>query len=586
MILTTKQEPEHLDDPVAVAEDIQAMRSAIAQLRHGELTEEEFRKFRLHRGIYGQRADQVGYNMVRVKIPYGLLTARQLHGLSRIAEVYADGIAHITTRQDLQYHWVRLESVPAVMEDLARVGLTTREACGNTVRNIVGSPLAGVDADELFDVTPYARQLAKHLLRHPLGQQLPRKFKISFSGSPNEGDGVIPWIHDVGLVAALSAGRRRGFKVYVGGGLGSQPRVADLLEEFTPADLLIPTVEAILAIFNEFGNRENRNKARMKFVIWKMGLQEFQRLVQEERQRVLNSGRDFTAPEEIQESGYPPLSSTQPVVPNGDLALRNWLDTNVFPQKQSHYHLVYINPPIGDLTAPQLSALGEIAAQFSNGQVRTTTQQDVVLRWIRSSDLDDLYKQLRQFGLHQPGAQTIANVTSCPGADTCNLGVTHSRALGKALTALFQENSGWKDALADLRVKISGCPNSCGQHHVAALGFYGATKKAGDHQIPSYVLMLGGGFNSGKQHFGEVIGKIPARRVPEAVSRLLRGFLSERNSNESFWGYVDRVGVAQFRDRLRDLTALPSAEQDEDLFVDLGENNAFMAKTGVGECAV
>ncbi|MGH7492408.1 MAG: nitrite/sulfite reductase [bacterium] len=586
MILTSKQELEHFDDPIAVAEDIQAMRSAIVQLRHGELSVEEFRKFRLHRGIYGQRADQAGYNMIRVKVPYGLLTTKQLHRLARIAEEFADGVAHITTRQDLQFHWVRLEKVPAVMADLAEVGLTTREACGNTVRNIVGSPLAGIDPDELFDVTPYARQLAKHLLRHVLSQQLPRKFKISFSGSPNESDGVIPWIHDIGLVAALGVDGHRGFKVYVGGGLGSQPRVADLLEEFTPADLLIPTAEAILTIFNKNGNRENRNKARMKYVLWKMGLQEFRRLVQEERRRVLNSGRDFSAPEELEETGYLPISSTQPVVRNGDLAVRNWLDANVFPQKQRHYHLVYLNPTIGDLTATQLSALGEIAEQFSNGQVRTTTQQDVVLRWIRSSDLYDLYKKLKQFDLHQSGAQTIAHVTSCPGADTCNLGVTHSRALGKALTALFQENSGWKEALAEVRVKISGCPNSCGQHHVASLGFYGATRKAGEHQIPSYVLLLGGGFNSGKQNFGETIGKIPARRVPEAVSRLLHGFLSERNDDEKFWDYVDRIGVAQFRSRLQDLTALPSEAPDENLFVDLGENSAFIAKTGSGECAV
>jgi sulfite reductase beta subunit-like hemoprotein len=586
MILQTSRELEHFDDPLAIADDIQEMRDAIFRLKRGEMPEENFRKFRLHRGIYGQRADQAGFNMVRVKVPYGLLTARQLSGLAAITQTFADGVAHITTRQDIQFHWVRLENVPTVMEELAEVGLTTREACGNTVRNIVGSPLAGVAGDELFDVTPYARLLAKHLLRNPLNQQLPRKFKISFSGSASESDGIIPWIHDIGFVAALNRAHERGFIIYVGGGLGSQPRVADVLEEFTPADLLIPTTEAILTIFNKHGNRENRNKARMKFVIWKIGLPEFRRLVYEERERILQSGREFNLPSDDPESGYLPATSLSEIHTNGDLAFHHWLDSNVFPQKQQPYHIVYVNPTIGDLTADQLIALGKIAEKFSNGRVRTTTQQDIVLRWIRAGDLHDLYEELKQANLHQAGAQTIANVTSCPGADTCNLGITHSRALGKALTTLFQEKNGWKNALEDLRVKISGCPNSCGQHHVASLGFFGASKKAGSQEIPSYVLLLGGGFNSGKQTYGETVGKIPARRVPEAVSRILQTFLSERSDEENFWQYVDRAGVARFRSLLRDLTEIQTKNTLDDLFVDLGQDAAFAAKVGAGECAV
>jgi sulfite reductase beta subunit-like hemoprotein len=585
MILQTNRELEHFDDPIAVAGDIQEMREAIGRLKRGEMPEEDFRRFRLHRGIYGQRADQAGYCMIRVKVPYGLLTSRQLSGLAAVAQTFADGVAHITTRQDIQFHWVRLENIPTAMEELARVGLTTREACGNTVRNIVGSPLAGVASDELFDVTPHARLLATHFQRHPLSQQLPRKFKISFSGSSSESDSIIPWIHDLGFVATSNREGQPGFKIYVGGGLGAQPRVAEVFEEFTPVDLLVPTAEAILTIFNKYGNRENRNKARMKFLIWKLGLEEFQRLVNEERRRILQSGHEFVVPADDPESGYRPATSPSGAHSTGDPAFQLWLESNVFPQKQQHYHIVYVNPTLGDLTADQLVALGKIAERFSNSRVRTTVQQDVVLRWIRSGDLHDLYEEMKQAKLHQPGAQTIANVTSCPGADTCNLGITHSRALGRALTTLFQEQNGWKDALKDLRVKISGCPNSCGQHHVASLGFYGATKKAGSKEIPSYVLLLGGGFNSGKQTYGDIVGKIPARRVPEAVSRILQTFLSERGSEENFWQYVERTGVPRFRSMLRDLSDIRS-EKNEELFVDLGQDTAFAAKTGTGECAV
>ncbi|MBI3111806.1 MAG: nitrite/sulfite reductase [Ignavibacteriales bacterium] len=587
MILYAKEELIGIDDPMSIATDIQEMRSAIERLKSGALPDEEFRRFRLHRGIYGQRADQQGFNMIRVKVPYGLLSSTQLKQLGDIARTFADGIAHITTRQDIQLHWVKLDDVPHVMEELAKVGLTTREACGNTVRNIVGSPLAGVDSHELFDVTPYARLLAKHLLRNPLNQLLPRKFKISFSGSSDESDGIIPWIHDIGFVAAVESGSGfEGFKTYVGGGLGSQPRVADLLEEFTPAELLVPTAEAILSIFNALGERQNRNKARMKYVLWKLGLDEFRRRVNEERGCILNSGREFTLPEETSENGYLPLESGGIPPSSINPELQRWLETNVVPQKQADYNVVYINPTIGDMTTDQLFALSDLAIRFSNGFVRTTTQQDIVLRWIRQSDLGVLYKELRYVGLHQPGAQSIANVTSCPGADTCNLGITHSRALGTTLTQLFQRNPDWSEVTKDLRIKISGCPNSCGQHHVASLGFYGATKHFNGKEIPSYILMIAGGFNSGRQSFGETVGKIPARRAPEAVSRILQTFLTGRLADENFWRYVERTGVRSIREAVKDLTELNTERVTDDLFVDLGEQDAFKAKTGAGECAV
>jgi sulfite reductase beta subunit-like hemoprotein len=588
-ILTTEQ-LEQIDDPDKLRVDLLETREAIDRFLKGKIPEEEFKRFRLHRGIYSQRQDQRGYHMIRVKIPYGLLTSRQLRRLGEIARDYADGVGHITTRQDIQFHWVRMEKVIDVLEQLAEVGLTTREACGNTVRNIVGSPLAGVASDEVFDISPYAHALAKHLLRNPLNQKLPRKFKISFSGSASESDGIIPWIHDIGFVAARQGVNGRdelGFRVYVGGGLGAQPRVADLLEEFTPAEGFLPTAEAILTVFNRHGNRENRYKARMKFVIWKLGLNEFRRLVFEERREILTSARPFELPAPIIESGYLQTESDplqQPVVTESQFEV--WKSTNVIPQKQAGYTVVYVNPTIGDLTTDQFFALADISERFTNRRVRTTTTQDVVLRWIRTTDLAALYAELRKYHLHQPGANSLANVTSCPGADTCNLGITHSRALGKTLTTLFQEHAGWSDAPADIRIKISGCPNSCGQHHVAGIGFYGGSKTIDGKEIPSYVLLLGGGMYSGKQAFGNVVGKIPARRASETVSIILQSFLADRAQNESFLSYVNRVGIRHFRNLLKPILELKNEQLTDELFADLGQTTGFKTETGRGECAV
>ncbi len=587
-ILTTEQ-LEQIDDPVKLREDLLETREAIDRFLKGEISEEDFKRFRLHRGIYSQRQNQRGYHMIRVKVPYGLLMSRQLRRLGEIARDLADGVGHITTRQDIQFHWVKVEKVIDVLERLAEVGLTTREACGNTVRNIVGSPLAGVLPDEVFDISPYAHALAKHLLRNPLNQKLPRKFKISFSGSASESDGIIPWIHDIGFVAARRGVNGRGelgFLVYVGGGLGAQPRVADLLEEFTPAEHFMPTAEAILTVFHHHGNRENRYKARMKFVIWKLGLDEFRRLVFEGRQKILASARTFELPAPTIEPGYLQTESDplQQSVGTGS-EFEVWKSTNVVSQKQAGYNVVYINPTIGDLTTDQFFALADISERFTNRRVRTTTTQDVVLRWIRTRDLASLYAELRKHHLHQAGANSLANVTSCPGADTCNLGITHSRTLGKTLTALFQENANWSDALTDIRIKISGCPNSCSQHHVSGIGFYGGSKAVEGKEIPSYVLLLGGGMYSGKQTFGNVVGKIPARRASEAVSIILQSFLAERAQNESFLSYVDRVGIGHFRNRLKPILELKKEQITDELFVDLGQAAGFKVETGIGECA-
>jgi sulfite reductase beta subunit-like hemoprotein len=589
MDLYSSEELNRIDDPVAMNEDIDEMRQAIDQYRQDQLPEDEFRKFRLHRGIYGQRADQQGFNMVRVKVPYGLLTAKQLYEVGLVAATYADGIAHVSTRQNFQFHWVKLENVPNVMARLAAVGLTTREACGNTVRNIVGSPFAGVAGDELFDITPYARMLAQHLLRNALNQKLPRKFKISFSGSKNESDGIIPWIHDIGFVAAIKEENGielRGFQLFIGGGLGTQPRVADLLEDFTPAEAIIPTTEAIIKIFDQLGNRNNRYKARLKYVLWKIGLDEFRRLVNEERERIIASGRTFQLPEETPETGYLPLEqhdslNSQPT----DNEYAYWAATNVKAQKQSGYNIVFINPTIGDLNADQIFALADLANKYSNGRVRATTEQSIVLRWIRSSDLPELYKELKRAQLQTAGANTIASVTSCPGADTCNLGISHSRSLGSQLTTFFQQNPQLSAMLRGLRIKISGCPNSCGQHHVAAIGFHGASKKIAGREVPHYLMFLGGGFNSGEQLFGFPIATIPARRVRDAVSRLVQLYLGEALPGENFWNYTQRIGARTMKTRLKDLAEVSVEDLAEGLYLDIDQSFEFKTSVGAGECA-
>ncbi len=584
----TKINLTSIDTSEAYAEDAEKMRRAIARVEAGEISEEEFKKFRLQLGIYGQRPDQQGFSMVRVKVPHGLLTSLQVRRLGYIAREFADGIAHVTTRQDIQLHWVKLERVPKLMESLNKVGLTTREACGNTVRNIVGSPLAGVSADEAFDVTPYSHLLAKHFLRNHLSQNLPRKFKISFSGSSDERDAIIPWIHDIGYVASvrdLDGVPVRGFKVFVGGGLGAQPRVADVLEEFLPAGLLVPTTEAIVKVFNDHGNRQIRSKARMKYILWKLGFEEFKRLVGEEREKILASGNTFPEAKLEEEEGYPPVDQPSGPQSNGDPEFNRWLTSNVFPQRQNGYNVVYVNTTIGDYTVDQLFELGRIADKYTNGSVRTTAQQDVVLRWIRSSDVAPLYHELKAAGLHQAGAQEIANVTSCPGADTCNLGITHSRALGKELTQLLQRHPDWSALLEGLRIKISGCPNSCGQHHIAAIGFHGATKKVEGGEIPSYLISIGGGMNSGRYTFGGTLGRIPARYAPEAVTRIIKRYLSDKTEGENFWQFCERAGMAAFRDVVRDLEDMRPERLTRDLFVDLGEDKAFAASSGEGECA-
>ncbi|MBI3943936.1 MAG: nitrite/sulfite reductase [Chloroflexi bacterium] len=539
-------------DPLSAAE-IARFAELIGRRRRGEVDEEDFRRFRLQHGIYGIR-NQVDVQMVRVKIPQGVLSAQQLDCMGEIAQSYARSIGHLTTRQDVQFHWVPLDTVPDILHRLAKVGLTTREAAGNIVRNVTACPLAGVCTQEVFDVTPAAAALARHLLRNPLCQALPRKFKMAFSGCAT--DCAATGIHDLGALATCKEedGRvRLGFRLYVGGGLGAAPHTAQLLEPFTPSEDLILTVVAILRVYDRLGNRQNRARARLKFLVADLGIEEFRRLVFEERRIVWATwaGELPGAPPELTVTPAAPEQlrvSSQPTPAGFGI----WRKTNVVAQKQAGFYIAYVMVPGGDLTAAQFHALAAILRQFPGLEVRTTITQDLVVRWVPGAWLPALYVALAAADLGRPGVHHIGNVVSCPGADTCNLALTHSHRLAQELTRRFAERPdlGLAEDLRDVTIKVSGCPNSCGQHLIATIGLYGAARKAGDRQVPSYQLLLGGEVHDGRVSFGRLVMRLPAKRVPEAIFRIIELYRSDRRDGESFLEWIRRKEVSDGLDSI------------------------------------
>ena len=529
-------------DSLAAAET-DRFANLIDQRRYGKVDEEDFRRFRLQHGIYGIRG-QEDVHMVRVKIPHGALTATQLECLGGIAESFARGSGHITTRQDVQFHWVSLDAVPQVLRRLTKAGLTTREACGNVVRNVTACPLAGVCATEVFDVAPYANALFRHLLRNPICQALPRKFKIAFSGCAT--DCAVAGIHDIGALATIreeDGVARRGFRLYLGGGLGPVPREAHLLEPFTPAEDLILTAEAILRVFDRLGNRQNRARARMKFLIEELGIEEFRRLVFEERRGVWSAWPGGAPP--MLEAGEPaPPSVVDVPIPDEPApdGFEVWRRTNVAAQKQAGFYASYVTVHGGDLTADQFRALAALVRRFPGIEMRTVITQNLVLRWVREEWLPALYTILAEVALDRPGVHGIGDVLGCPGADTCNLAVTHSHRLALELTRQLstRPDLALADDLKDVTIKISGCTNSCGQHHLATIGLHGGARRVDGRQVPYYQLLLGGEVHDGQVSFGRPVMRIPARRVPEAVFRLVERYRAERVEEESLLDWIRR----------------------------------------------
>ena len=558
------------------------------EFQEGRGLGDEFRPFRLQHGIYGQR--QAGVQMIRIKIPHGSLTADQLDVIADIADRYTSRkLGHVTTRQDIQLHFVQLSEVPTIMRLLAEAGLTTREACGNTVRNVTADHMSGLCPDTVFDVTPYAEAVARHCLRHPVTQKLPSKFKITFSACPHD-HGLIP-IHDLGAMAVLRDGKR-GFRISVGGGLGAAPRVADVLEEFVPEEELARVTEAVLRVFDRLGERRNRNKARIKFLIAKVGIEEFRRLVKEELAQLppADSGLyrqpDFSFDEES--ASHPPFvaGGTGGRVPAD--GFEAWRPTNAVPQRQAGFYMVYIGLPIGDITAQQMHQVADMARGYAGGKVRTANNQNLVLRWVHEVDLPYLHADLVTAGLGEPGALTLSDVMTCPGADTCSLGVTSSKGLGTVLRETILNGNGLlSDPLVrQIRIKVSGCPNSCGHHHIADIGFYGCAVHQNGRMVPAFSMLLGG---RGDQEgvIARHVMKIATRRIPEAVTTLIQHYVADRRDGEIFRDYVHRVGTGYIQELLAEYKAMPEFEKDPMAYVDWGASKLFtLDDMGEGECSV
>jgi sulfite reductase beta subunit-like hemoprotein len=568
--------------------DIDEFLDGLKKLESGEWTPDQFKVFRLARGTYGQR--QADVNMMRVKIPQGILSAEQLERLGEVADGWSRGWGHVTTRQNIQFHFMKLDRMGDAQRHLAAVGLTTREACGNTVRNVTACPLAGVCAEEAFDVTPYGQAVTRHFLRRAQNQALPRKFKIAFSGCPD--DCAAGAINDVGCTARVKDGVR-GFQVKVAGGLSTTPEDAHLLYDFLPADELIPVMEAVVAVFDKHGNRQNKMRARMKYVVRKLGWEGYRAEFEKELAAIQETvcGKrpiDHVAGEAL--SRGPSLALAEDKAAAGaPSGFTRWEETNVRAQKQRGFSAVTVRLRRGDVTSAQFRGLAELCRRFGDGMVRLSIDQNVILRFVSVARLESLYLELGRLGLAEAEAGTIADVTSCPGADSCNLAVTGSRELAAALSERLEAPNGHAaavDAARGLDIKISGCPNSCGQHHIAALGFHGGMRRVGGKIVPEYTLHLGGGIDAGGATFGRQVAKIPARRTPEAVLRLLQLYVDRRTPGETALAFFRRISEAEVRACLADLAKIDEATASADDYLDLGETKEFVVKTGPGECAV
>lgn len=635
--------------PPSVAEEIDIFETQMTLKRQGKLEDRIFAESRLRRGVYGQRYDNGQRHdglesrtlpfpagdatkgpdtmwdapgMQRIKIPFGELTAHQLDVLAELAEEYADGINHVTTRQDIQYHFIHIEDTPDMMRRLAQAGITTLEACGNVVRNITGCPLAGVCGDEAFDVTPWAKALTTFLLGHPDAQDFGRKFKISFSGCSGHACALAN-MHDLGVIAKVQGdaeGRPvEGFEVWVGGGLGAVPHKAKLLTDFLPGDELLPVTQAICRIFARLGEKKNRAKARLKFVVAKVGIDEFRRLVDEERATLRPDDRwtgllpkgdtpegseSLNAPSDADPDHVPaPFVETfdswrvdrdgpsRPPAPfentSDDAAFSHWVETNLRPQRQEGFYVATIRLPLGDLTSEQTWALADLARMYTGGRVRLSVEQNILMRWVSGKDVEDLYRGLVAIGLGAAGAGTLLDVTSCPGTDTCKLGISSSRGLAAELGRQLAEGNVRRDqAVENLRIKVSGCFNSCGQHHVADIGFYGVSRKSGGYAVPHFQVVLGGQWTENAGSYGLPMGAVPAKNIPRVVERLTERYAEDREGAETFQDFVRRIGKVAIKKHLSDLVPIPAFELSPDFYSDWGDARVYtIGDLGVGECA-
>ncbi len=563
--------------------DIDEFVSTLGRFERGELSAEDFRRYRLTRGVYGQR--QTDVQMLRVKIPQGVLAPASLEALAEVAERFGHGHGNVTTRQNVQFHFVQMAHVETAMRRLDEAGLTTREACGSTVRTVTADPLAGVCNHGTFDVTPYGEAITRFFLRSAWANSLPRKFKIALGYEP--GDTAMAGIHDIGLIARVREGKR-GFLMRVAGGLSTSPQAAIVFHEFLPEERLLDACEAVNRVFDRTGNRDNKHRARLKYVLRKMGHEPFLAALHEEYAAVLARGGTpldlsvATAP-----PTPPPPATTDDAPSTRGPGYLLWRGGNTVAQDQPGYHAVLIRLALGAVTATQLRALSKLVTDFADGSLRTSIEQNLVLRWVPTHRLPALHSALDAIGLAKPGARTVADVTTCPGAETCNLAVTASRQVGAAISARLESDVALLPAVktaAATVIKVSGCPNSCGQHHIADIGWHGAARKVGDRTAPVYQLHLGGGFDENGARFGRQIVKIPARRVAEAVARLVQLYADEKADGETATAFYKRVTSTRVHALLDDLADLDSDTPDE-TFLDIGETMGFRVAIGEGECA-
>ncbi len=564
----------------------------IDRLEKGALDPDDFRRFRLNNGIYGIRGAE-NRHMIRIKIRYGLMNALQLECVADLTEKYAPNqLAHVTTRQAIQLHEILRTDVPMILRRLAESGLTAREACGNTVRNVTASHYAGIDPQEEFDVTPYADLLSLYFLRNPVCQNMPRKFKIAFEGSKKLDHAKIG-IHDLGFIAEkrmINGKEVKGFKVYVGGGLGSSPFPAQLLEEFCPVELYLPTAEAVIRLFDRNGERKDKNRARIKYLVAKWGIETFRQEFLAERTQVVmtGSGREAFWKLNIEENTAPALKSPAPTDAPAILpGFEEWKKTNTFQQKQKGYWAVNVRCPLGDITPDQMRKLAKISRAFCGGRLRTTISQNILLQWIPEGSLKALFAELGKSGLNLKGAETVTDITRCPGADTCQIAITHSKGLAFEMGKIFSNGYGSDPTFSHVTIKISGCTNSCGQHHIANIGFHGASKNVDGRAVPHYQLMVGGYTAAdGVAVFGKRIAQIPARRTPDATKALLDAFKKEKGASETFLQWSERVGAQKLKEIVAPFVAIPSFDQDPKAFEDLGDpGKPFELNVGKGECA-
>ncbi|MEM9383171.1 MAG: nitrite/sulfite reductase, partial [Planctomycetota bacterium] len=557
----------------AIETEIDALEAAIGRFRAGRLAEPVFTETRLRHGVYGQRQD--GVHMIRIKLPLGRVGAGALRTIADVAETYGNGVAHLTTRQDVQFHFVALERAPELLRDLARVDVTAREACGNVVRNVTAGALSGVSPTEAFDVTPHGLSLASALLRHPLGQDLGRKFKVRLSG---EADPALheALFHDLGLVAQVRHGRR-GFTAYVGGGLGAIPYRAEVLYEFLPEDELLEVALAILVVFGARGERRKRARARLKFLVADMGLDAFRAEVERARRDVQLERRGWLDHERGVERRPVPQEAAFPVGEGEDEA--RWIASNVHLQRQRGYAAVAIRVPRGDLSPAQLRGLAGLLDAVPGAAVRVDVDQNLVLRWVPVGRLREVRSGLVVLGLGDAGD---LDPVTCPGADTCKLGITSPRSIAadveRALAPLRDD-----PRVAALRVHVSGCPNSCARHQIADVGLHGAARTVDGRSAPHYALVLGG--HAGGEQFGGPHGKVPAARAGDAVGAIVRAFVEGAETAERFHAWLARVGRGGVREIVQPLTGLPPYAAAPALYREPGRDEAFAVRRGTGECA-